>query len=212
MIYLVSTCKHSYRWSLFCILPSLLSLFVTLELSYWLRLVMVLWLKPMAPRWNRGPPVGVHTWLRYLACAGITVSSHNPLWDYIDMLSLHKLFLQSEIHYWCQFDNGVSINDLWYRHKTESLLWMRIQDSAAWCMPISKSLVMIHHRITLVCYLPWISSLKRFLCCLSSDQATSIIYVGSKGHTPFMCGLFSLTLMVTSHIHVPFTSFVKVEP
>jgi hypothetical protein len=33
--------------------------------------------------------------------------------------------------------------------------------------------------------------LKQFLCCLSSDQATSIISVGSKGHTTFMCGLFS---------------------
>jgi hypothetical protein len=33
--------------------------------------------------------------------------------------------------------------------------------------------------------------LKQFLCCLSNDQATSIISVGSKGHTTFMCGLFS---------------------
>jgi hypothetical protein len=41
---------------------------VSREISYWLRLVMVLWLKPMAR-------------------ADITVSSHNPLWDYIDMLS-----------------------------------------------------------------------------------------------------------------------------
>jgi hypothetical protein len=36
--------------------------------------------------------------------------------------------------------------------------------------------------------------LKQFLCCWSSDQATSIIFVGSKGHTTFMCGLFSLDL------------------
>jgi hypothetical protein len=34
--------------------------------------------------------------------------------------------------------------------------------------------------------------LKQFLCCLSSDQVTSIISVGSKGHTTFMCGLFFL--------------------
>jgi hypothetical protein len=34
-----------------------------------------------------------------------------------------------------------------------------------------------------------------------------------KGHTTFMYSLFSLTLMVTSHIHVPFASFlVKVKP
>jgi hypothetical protein len=42
-----------------------------------------------------------HTWLRYLAPIGITVNSHNPLLDYIDMLSLRKLFLPREIHYWC---------------------------------------------------------------------------------------------------------------
>ena len=34
-----------------------------------------------------------HTWLRYLAPVGITINSHNPLLDYIDMLSLRKLFL-----------------------------------------------------------------------------------------------------------------------
>jgi hypothetical protein len=37
-------------------------------------------------------------------------------------------------------------------------------------------------------------SLKLFLCCLSSDQATSIISMGSKGHTTFMCGLISFDL------------------
>jgi hypothetical protein len=93
----------------FFILPSLLSLFVSREISYWLRLVMVLWLKPMVPWRNRGPPANVHTWLRYLARAGITVSSHNPLWDYINVLSWHNLFLLREILYWCQFGNGVMI-------------------------------------------------------------------------------------------------------
>jgi hypothetical protein len=29
---------------------------------------------------------------------------------------------------------------------------------------------------------------------LSSDQATSIIFVGSKGHTTFVCGLFPFDL------------------
>jgi hypothetical protein len=37
-------------------------------------------------------------------------------------------------------------------------------------------------------------SLKQFLCCLGSDQATSVISVGSKGHTTFMCGLISFDL------------------
>jgi hypothetical protein len=71
----------------FCKLPSLLSLIVPRKVSHWLSLVMALWLKLMVLWRNRGPPVNVHTWLRYLARAGITVSSHNPLWDYINVLS-----------------------------------------------------------------------------------------------------------------------------
>jgi hypothetical protein len=66
--------------------------------------------------------VDAHTWLRYLASVGITVNSHNPLLDYIDMLSLRKLFLPREIHYRCQFCNGVMVKNLWYRGETESLL------------------------------------------------------------------------------------------
>jgi hypothetical protein len=127
----LSTCYHSYRWSLFCILSPLLNSFVTREISYWLCLIMVLWLKPMVTRRNRGPPVGIHTRLCYLARLGITLSSHNPLWDYINMLSLHKLFLPREIHYWCQFANGVMVNDLWFLSgtiirgtlKTHNLSW-----------------------------------------------------------------------------------------
>ena len=42
-------------------------------------------------------------------------------------------------------------------------------------------------------------SLKQFLCCLSSDQATSIISVGSKS-IPLSCVvLFLLILVVTTH-------------
>ena len=63
-----------------------------------------------------------HTWLRYLAPAGITVNSHNPLLDYIDMLSLRNLFLPCEIQYGCQFCNGVMVMNLLYRGETESLL------------------------------------------------------------------------------------------
>jgi hypothetical protein len=155
---------------------------------------MVLWLKLMVPRRNRGPPVNVHTWLCCSARAGITVSSHNPLWDYINMLSLHKLFLPREIHYWCQFCNGVMVKDLWYRGETESLLWMRTQDSAAWRMRVPRSLVRIHCGTTLMGDLPWTLPLKQFLCCLSSDQATSIISFGPKGYTTFMYGLFSFDL------------------
>jgi hypothetical protein len=138
----------------FCMLPSLLSLLVSHEISYWLCLVLVLWLKLMIPRLNRGPSVCVHTRLCCSAYASVTVGSHNPLWDYINMLSLHELFLPREIHYWCQFCNGVMVKNLWYGGETESLLCMRTQDSAAWRMPVPRSLVMIHCGTTLMCYLP----------------------------------------------------------
>jgi hypothetical protein len=72
--------------------------------------------------------VNVHTRLCCLPHAGIEVSSHDPLWNYTDVLSSVDLLL------------------------------------------------------------------KPILCCLSSDQATSIISVGSNGHTTFMCGLFSFDL------------------
>jgi hypothetical protein len=51
--------------------------------------------------------------------------------------------------------------------------------------------------------------LKQFLCCLSRDQATSIIFVGLKKSIPLTCVVsFPLTLIVTARIEVPFTSFV----
>jgi hypothetical protein len=61
---------------------------------------MVLWLKSMVPRRNRWAPVNVHTWLCCSARAGITVSSCNPLWGYINVLSWHNLVLSCGIHYW----------------------------------------------------------------------------------------------------------------
>jgi hypothetical protein len=76
----------------------------------------------MVPRQNRGPPVDAYTWLRYLARAGITVSSHNPLRDYVNTLSWHNLCLLRKIRYWCQFSSGVTIKDLWCRSETESPL------------------------------------------------------------------------------------------
>jgi hypothetical protein len=78
------------------------------------------------------------------------------------MLSLHKLFLPCEIHYWYQFCNGVMVKDLWYRGEAENLT----QDFAAWRMSVSRSLVMIHCETTLMCDLLWTPSLKQFLCCL----------------------------------------------
>jgi hypothetical protein len=134
-----------------CILSPLPNPLVSREISYWLRLVMVLWLKPMVSWRNRGPPVNVHTWLCYLARAVITISSCNPLWDCINALSWHNLVLPREILYWCQFGDGVMIKDLWCRSETESPLWMYTQGYAAWRMLVSRSLVMIHYRTTLIC-------------------------------------------------------------
>ena len=109
-------------------------------------------------------------------------------------MCLRKLFLPHEIHYWCQFCNGVMIKNLWYRGETESLLWMYTQDSAAWRRLVSRSLVMIHCETTLICDLLWTPSLKQFLCSLWGDQATSVISIGSKGHTTFLCGFISFDL------------------
>jgi hypothetical protein len=56
-------------------------------------------------------------------------------------------------------------------------------------------------------------SLKQFLCCLSSDQATSISSVGSKGHTLLMCGLLSLYFGGDyTHTSFIYVLCVKVKP
>jgi hypothetical protein len=53
------------------------------------------------------------------------------------------------------FGNGVTINDLWCHRETESPLLMYTRGYADWHMLVSRSLVMIHYGITLMCYLPW---------------------------------------------------------
>jgi hypothetical protein len=173
---------------------------------------MVLWLKLMVPRQNRGPPVDAYTWLRYLARAGITVSSHNPLWDCIDMLSLHKLFLPREIHYWCQFGDGVMINDLWCRCETESPLWMYTQGYAAWRMLVSRSLVMIHYGTTLMCYLPWTFPWNNFyvVCRVIKQHLSSLL--DQKGIPLSYVVSFLLILVVTTHTSSFYVLCVKVQP
>jgi hypothetical protein len=157
----ISTCNHSYMWSISLYIVILAQSIVSREISYWLCLVMVLWLKPVVPWRNRGPSVCAHTWMCCSARAGITVSSCNPLWDYVNALSWHNLFFFLRgIHYWCQFGDGVMVNGLWCRSETESLLWMRTHDCATRRMLVSRSLVMIHYRTTLICYLSYIFSLK----------------------------------------------------
>jgi hypothetical protein len=88
---------------------------------------------------------------------------------------------------------------------------MYTQDSAAWRMLVSRSLVMIHCGTALMCDLPWTPFLKQFLCCLISYQATSVISIGSKGHTTFICGFISFDLGSGSSYKFPLHPLCKGE-
>jgi hypothetical protein len=155
---------------------------------------MVLWLKPVVSWRNGGPSVGAHTWLCYSTRAGITVNSCNPLWDYVNALSWHNLFLLREI-----VIGASSVMVSWLMtygaaaklrascecaHRTVLLVGCWYQGLWSW------SIMELHWCVIFRILLP----LKQFLCCLSSDQATSVIFVRSKGHTTFMCGLISFDL------------------
>jgi hypothetical protein len=48
----------------------------------------------MVPQRNWEPPMNAHTGLCYSSDAGIKVSSHDPLWNYTDMLSSVPYFLE----------------------------------------------------------------------------------------------------------------------
>jgi hypothetical protein len=168
-------------------------------------------------------PCAFHDVHRNMLMAELTVSHHTPfikcrLWPclvyflgpwsiwistwnrsyrwslFCTLSSLISLIVLCEIQYWCQFCNGVMVKNVWYCSEAEGLLWMRTQDFAAWRLPVPRSLDMIHCETTLMCDLLWIPSLKQFLCCLWRDQATSVISIGSKGHTTFVCGLISFDL------------------
>jgi hypothetical protein len=196
-----------------CILSPLPNSFVSREISYWLRLIMVLWLKLMVPRQNQEPPVDAYTWLRYLARAGITVISHNPLWDYINVLSWHNLFLLREIRYWCQFGSGVMVNDLWCRSETESLLWMRTQDCATprcWYQGLwSWSIVELHWCVLFRKPYPWNNF---YVVCQVIKQHLSSL-LDQKGNTTFMCGLISFDLDGDyTHTSSLYILCVKVKP
>jgi hypothetical protein len=169
---------------------------------------MVLWLKLMVPWRNRGPSVGAHTWLCYSARASIIVSSCNPLWDYVNALSWHNMFFATWDCYWCQFGNGVMVNDLWCRSKTESLLWMRTQDCYS-----SDAGIKVSGHDPLWNYTDVLSSVNYFLETISMlfvKWSSNIYHLRwIKRAYPFLCVVsFPLTLVVTTHIQVPFTSFV----
>ncbi len=70
--------------------------------------------------------MNVHARLCCLAHAGIEVSSHDPLWNYTNILSFVDLFLETIsvlfVEVIKQFSSGVTIKDLWCRSETESPL------------------------------------------------------------------------------------------
>jgi hypothetical protein len=166
MIYLALYLYHSYRWSLF--------LYIVILAQYicaaWDFLLITsgngVMTKIDGAATKPRASCELHTWLCCSARAGIMISSCNPLWDYINVLSWHNLFTLCEILYWCQFGDGVMIKDLWCRSETESSLWMRTRDCATRRMLVSRYLVMIHYGTTLIYYLSWTFPLKRFFCCL----------------------------------------------
>ena len=128
------------------------------------------------------------------------------------MLSLRKSFLSREIHYWCQFCNGVMVKDLWCRSETESLLWMCTQDFAAWRMSVSRSLVMIHYGITLMCYLPLTFPWNNFYVVCEEIKQHLSFPLDQKG-IPLSCVvLFLLILVVTTHTSSLYILCVKVKP
>jgi hypothetical protein len=173
---------------------------------------MVLWLKPVVPWRNRGPSMCAHTWSCCSARAGITVSSCNPSWDYVNVLSWHNLSSLRGTHYWCQFGSGVMVNDLWCRSETESLLWMRTQECATprcWYQGLwSWSIVELHLCVIFRGLLPWNDS---YVVCEVIKQHLSSS-LDQKG-IPLSCVvLFILILVVTTHTRSLYVLCVKVKP
>jgi hypothetical protein len=71
---------------------------------------------------------------------------------------------------------------------------MHTHGCAARCTLVSPWVVIIHYGITLMRYLPLPFPWNNFYVVCERDQATSVIFVGSKGYTTYMCGLISFDL------------------
>jgi hypothetical protein len=103
-------------------------------------------------------------------------------------------------------------NDLWCRSETESPLWMYTQGYAAWRLLVSRSLVMIHYGITLMCYLPSTFPWNNFfVVCQVIKQHLSSLF-DQKGIPLSMCGLFSLDLGSDYLYKFPLRPLWKVKP
>jgi hypothetical protein len=104
------------------------------------------------------------------------------------------------------------VKNLWYRGETESLLWMCTQDFAAWRMPVSRSLVMIHYGITLMCYLPLTFPWSNFYVVCEEIKQHLSFPLDQKG-IPLSCVvLFRLISVVTTHTSSLYILCVKVNP
>jgi hypothetical protein len=93
----LSTCNYSYRWSISLYIITLAQSICVVRDFLLVMSGNGVMTKPVVPWRNRGSSVCAHTWSCCSAHAGITVSSYNPLWDYINVLSWHNLFLLREI-------------------------------------------------------------------------------------------------------------------
>jgi hypothetical protein len=173
---------------------------------------MVLWLKSMVPRRNWGPSMCAHTWLCCSARVGITVSSCSPLWDYVNALSWHNLFLLRKIRYWCQFGNGVTINDLWCRSETESscecahrtvlLVGCWYQGLWSWCI------MELHWCVIFRGHLPWNNFY--VVCRVTKQHLSSLL---DQTGIPLSCVVLCLLiLVVTTHTSSLYILCVKVKP
>jgi hypothetical protein len=154
MIYMVSTCNHSYMWSIsLYIVTRAQSIYATWDFllvtssNGVMTKVDGAMTKPRASDgWSTH---GCATW--HALVSPLAVIMH---YEIISICYLCTNCSSTWDSLLVLFGNGVTINDLWCRSETESLLWMRTQDCATRRMLVSRSLVMIHYGITLMCYLP----------------------------------------------------------
>jgi hypothetical protein len=157
--------------------------------------------------------VCVHTWSCCSARAAITVSSYNPLWDYINVLSWHNLFLLREIvigassvvvsrlrTYGAAAELRASCE---CAHRILLLGACRYQGLWSW------SIVELHWCVISRRPLPWNNF---YVVCEVIKQHLSSL-LDQNGHTPFMCGLFSLDFdSDCTHTHSLYILCVKVKP
>jgi hypothetical protein len=173
---------------------------------------MVLWLKLIVPRQNRGPPVDAYTRLLYLARAGITVSSCSPLWDFINVLSWHNLVLPRGIHYWC-----CSVMVSWLTtYGAAAKLRVPCECTrkvmllgACWYQGLwSWSIMELHWYVIFHKLLPWNNF---YVVCQVIKQHLSSL-LDQKG-IPLSCVVsFLLIMVVTTHTSSLYVLCVKVKP